>query len=167
MKNKINIIIIIVLSLSYGCSKTKKEIPLITIEQLLNNLSEYEAKTVDVYGEIIVRYHGTVICDESEASCLRIFIDVVPDHKLQKDHLYDEFRELSGKIGHVQKQLGKAKLMATLRGQVYYYTMLESGEDRMLAHPPPARPPDLPLFLLSFVLQQVIDLDVQTLAEEQ
>ena len=163
MKNII--ILITVLTCFCGCSKTKEEIPLITTEQLLSNLSRYETKTVDVYGEVILRYHGAVICDENEESCLGILINV-PDYKLRKDDLYYEYRELSRYIGGVQKQIGKAKLMATLRGQVYYYTYADNGI-LMLPHPPPAHPPDLPVFLISFALQQVLDLDVQTLTTEQ
>ena len=166
MKNNVNILLIIVLTFSYGCSKTKEEIPLITIEQLRNNLSEYESKTVDVYGEIIFHYHGTAICDETEELCLNILEDVVPDYKLHKDQLYDKFTELYIEIGGVQKQLGKARLMAKLRGCVYYYT-ISDGDILMLPHPPPARPPDLPWVRPRFVLQQVLDLDVQTLTTEQ
>ena len=157
MKNII--ILIIVLTCFCGCSETKEEIPLITVEQLLYNLSKYETKTVDVYGEIIDGYHGAVICDENEESCLGILINV-PDYKLRKDDLYYEYRELSRYIGGVQKQIGKAKLMATLRGQVYYYTYTDGGI-LMLPHPPPAHPPDLPVFLISFALQQVLELDIR------
>jgi len=167
MKYNLNVILIIALTCFYGCSKKNEEIPLLTMEELSNDLSQYETKTVDVYGEIIDNYHGAVICDESEELCLRIRVDAVPNYKLHKDHLYYEFIELSKEIGGLQKHLGKAKLMATLRGQVYYYTIQESGENLLLPHPPPARPPDLPLYLICFVLKQVLDLDVQTLAEEQ
>ena len=91
------------------------------------------------------------------------YVSPKPSFKLHKDRFYYEFDDLSGKIGLVQRSLGKAKLMATLRGQVYYYIPAENvdEEDLFVEHPP-----DRSWFQSRFVLQRVLKLDVQELTPE-
>ena len=144
-----------------------KDNPVITMDELRSDLSKYESKMVDVTGEVIVEYHGTALCDESEYHCLFIilpeYVSPQPSFKLRKDRVYGEFDELSREIGLVQRSLGKAKLMATLRGQVYYYIPAENVDEEDVFV---ERPPDISWVQTRFVLQRVLKLDVQALTPE-
>jgi len=160
-------ILMIVILWAFTPGAMCKDNPVITMDELRSDLSKYESKLVDVTGEVILKNQGTDLCGENEYHCLFIclpeYVNPKPSFKLRKDRLYEEFDDLSGKIGLVQRSLGKAKLMATLRGQVYYYIPAETveEEDVFFEHPP-----DRSWIQPRFVLQRVLKLDVQKLTPE-
>ena len=159
MKKTLMVVILCVFMPGAMC----KDNPIITMDELRDNLSKYESKLIDVTGEVIVEYHGPALRDEDKSFYLFImspeYVSPKPRFKLREDRLYDEFEDLSREVGLVQRSLGKAKLMATLRGQIYYFAK-ESGNE-MVEHPP-----DISWIQTRFVLQRVMKLDVQALTPE-
>ncbi len=102
-------------------------------------------------------YHGPTLVDLKEKCGFFVFlpenIDPKPDFELVKDKMYEDYERLSLEIGLVQKQLGKAKLVATLRGR---YDLLQKRIEELAKHPWLASP-----VRHRFVLQRVLKLEVQ------
>jgi hypothetical protein len=134
----------------------------LTVEQLIDERYKYASRILDVRGEIVMDYHGPALCDESGTPCFFVIpsenIVPKPDFELHKDHLYEEYRQLSIKIGLVQKKLGKAKLLVTLRGRFDNYILLPNGEEVVVKNPKKES-----AVRCRFVLQRVLKLDVQKL----
>jgi hypothetical protein len=141
--------------------KPKQSNIVLTVDQLVESVGKYASEIVDVRGEVILDYHGTTLCDLKGTSGFLIFlpeyIEPKPDFELVKDKMYEDFERLSIEIGSVQKQLGKAKLLATLRGR---YDIIQDKIEVIVQNP---------TFGYSrrhrFVLQRVLNLEVQRTAE--
>jgi hypothetical protein len=151
------------------CACHKTEFPLaghvITVEELVTNHSKYATEFVDVRGELILEFHGNVLQDESE--CCGFFVippEAVtpePDFKLVRDSMYQRYEKLMIEVGSVQRRLGKAKLIGTLRGKYYLGSSESTGGALVIPQLPDplARRP----MQHRFVLHRVIKLDVQKL----
>jgi hypothetical protein len=132
----------------------------ISVDELIDNTAKYASKIVDVQGEIIMDYHGPILCDPKENGVFVRLPDSIfptPDFKLEKDHLFDEYERLSIEIGLVQKRLGKAKLFATLRGRYELFESLPNGKEVTIQDPKGS------LVQHRFVLQRILELHVQTI----
>jgi hypothetical protein len=134
----------------------------LTVDHLINESSKHASRIVDVRGEIVMDYHGPTLCDENGTPCFFVILPEnivpVPDFELQKDHLYEEYERLSSEIGLVQKKLGKAKLLVTLRGRFDNYVLLPSGRTVIVQNPKEETPARC-----RFVLQRVLKIDVRNL----
>lgn len=142
-----------------ACATQNKAV--ITMDSFFDVPSKYAFKIVDVRGEVMMDYHGRVLCDQRGNG---FFItkpeDVFPkpDFKLEKDHLFDEYERQSIEVGDVQRTLGKAKLLVTLRGRFEFYQLLPDGKVVI-----PPHPENGPLIRKRFVLQRVLDLHVESM----
>lgn len=134
----------------------------ITLEELVSNHSKYATQFVDVRGEIVSDYHGPALCSENER--LRVFvisperINPKPDFELMRDDMFQKYEKLAIEIGSIQKALGKEKLIGTLRGKYYLVTGSLHGMVDIYQKPDPFIQPQH-----RFVLQRILDLQVQTI----
>jgi hypothetical protein len=135
---------------------------IVTVDYLLDNASKYASKVVDVRGEVVMEYHGPTICDQKGTPCLFIILPTdangLSEVKLQKNDMFDKYKRLSLEIGLVQKQLGKAKLLATLRGRFDRYVVLPNGDETIIQ-----KSNENDLVRCRFVLQKVLTLDIHNL----
>jgi len=150
---------------SCNFGNTSKNSIVLTVDQLRSN-REYASQIVDVWGEVIEDYHGTTLCNPKGDSG---FFIVLPgseeDFKLEEDYLYEKYKNLSIEIGLVQKKLGNARLFATLRGQLEYYTYSDDGEEIIVINPNKSPFDDIDDEDFSprvrFLLQKVLELDIR------
>ena len=139
---------------------------MLTVDDLLNHGATYKSKTVDVRGEIIMDYHGPVLCNAKEEGffiVLPVAVFPKPVFRLEADYNYGEYRRLCIEIGSVQRTLGKAKLFATLRGRYDLYTVTSqvNGKEVFDYNPPMGT-----LARHRLVLQRVLNLEVQKLRDK-
>lgn len=156
--------LLLILLLTCTCNGTQSvhDNAVQTVDQLVNNPSKYASRIIDVRGEIVMDYHGPTLCDSSGTPCFFITLPKSvlskPNFELDRDHLYEEYERLSSEIGLVQKKLGKAKLMVTLRGRFDSYVLSPEGREVIVQNPRKGSPTRC-----RFVLQRVLKLDVQKL----
>lgn len=74
-----------------------------------------------------------------------------------RDEMFQKYEKLAIEIGSVQKTLGKARLIGTLRGKYYLVTGSLHGIVDIYQKTDPLTQPQH-----RFVLQRVLDLQVQT-----
>jgi len=156
--------VLLIVLLTWACSgqRAVQDNAVLTVDQLINDSSRYASRIVDVRGEIVMDYHGPTLCDENGTPCFFVVLpenlNPKPDFEIQKDHLYGEYERLSSKIGLVQKKLGKAKLLVTLRGRFDNYILLSNGKEVIVQNAK-----EESAVRRRFVLQRVLKLDVQNL----
>jgi hypothetical protein len=138
---------------------------IITVEELVTNDSKYATKFVDVRGETVLDYHGPVL--QEEDGSLGVFVvspervNPKPDFELVRDSMFQKYENLVIEIGSVQKTLGKATLIGTLRGKYYLVTGDLHGIVDVYQKPDPLVQPQH-----RFVLQKVLNLEVQTIVQK-
>ncbi len=110
-------------------------------------------------------YHGPTLCDETGSSGIFVIpperITPKPDFELVRDSMYEKYEHLAIEIGSVQRTLGKAKLVGTLRGKYYLVTGSLHGQVTVYQKPDPLIQPQH-----RFVLQKVLNLQIQKIEKE-
>jgi hypothetical protein len=161
-------IAIFVVLLHCGCRSTEvsSDGHVITVGELVSNQQMYASKFVDVRGEIVMDYHGPTLCDESGSPGFFVIlpgrVDPAPDFELVEDSMYEKYKDLAIKCW-IEKQEGKSKLIATLRGKYYLVNGSLHGAVTIYQTPDPTMIPPLQH---RFVLQKVLDLKVQQVKKE-
>ena len=133
----------------------------LTVDQVRDN-PEYASQIVDMRGEVIVEYHGAMLCGHEGTPCFFVVLPIKGDpeqgFELEEDYLYKKYEDLSIEIGLVQKKLGTAKLFATLKGMPEYYTYSDDEEEVIIKD---FKEEDDRLIRVRFVLQKVLELDIR------
>jgi len=159
---------------SCNTSKVSQYSTVFSVDQLFEN-SEHVLQIADVRGEIFNEYHGVRLCNPEGSLCIpvasheNVYLpddSLKPNFELEEDYLYKMYKDLSIKIGDVQRRLGNARLFATLRGRFERYTYSDDGKEVLIDPKMVFDPVEDFEFItrirgIRFVLQKVLELDIR------